>query len=279
MDSRCAHQFSRFMYVKILPCFQHVWIKPSGIRPEKVGQISNTVNIEIDILDSIVLTKPLFSTIRAIRVDSWLILSFKICYTITMNSALFWTQLSERSPAQVARYSGASIQPDGSYHLQVLDNVYSIDCSGHTIIPLCEEMKAKTDPHSTIAIINYLTNAKEVEPINEWVSPRSFSGGIEFFTGQHAVPVDRLLTRYGTDKESFKTACEELGGLPIEYADAAYSFFFFPRLPIAVLLWTAVNDSPARASILVDWTADQHLALDGLLGVMSVMQTRLAQEN
>jgi hypothetical protein len=196
-----------------------------------------------------------------------------------MNSAFFWTQLSERDPEQVARRSGASVCPDGSLHLQVLDNVYCIDCTAHAITPLCDEIKNESDPHIHIAIINYLINAKEVDPINEWVSPRSFSGGIEFFAGPHTIPVNQLIAQYGTDKELFKTACENIGGMPIEYADAAYSFLFFPRLPIAVLLWTADDEFPARASMLVDWTADQHLALDGLLGVMCVMQTRLTQKD
>ena len=110
------------------------------------------------------------------------------------------------------------------------------------------------------------------------VSPRSFSGGIEFFTGPHTIPGDRLLNQFGNDLECFKAVCENLGAMPIVYADAAYSFLFFPRLPVAILLWTADDEFPARASMLVDWTADQHLALDGLLGVMSVMEERLTRE-
>lgn len=194
-----------------------------------------------------------------------------------MNSAFFWSQLAERSPEQVARRAGATVQPDGSYHLQVLDNVYHIDCAAQTIIPLCEETRNEPDQHINIAIINYLINAKEVDPIGEWVSPRSFSGGVEFFSGPHTMPVDRLIRQFGNNPDDFNTACEELGGIPVEYADAAYSFLFFPRLPVAVLLWTADDEFAARASMLVDWTADQHLALDGILGVMCVMEERLVR--
>jgi hypothetical protein len=194
-----------------------------------------------------------------------------------MNSAFFWSQLAERKPEQVARRSGATVQPDGSYHLQVLDNVYRIDCTTKTIIPLCEEASNEPDPHIDVAIINYLINAKEVDPIGEWVSPRSFPGGVEFFSGPHTIPVDRLITQFGTDPDGFKTACEDLGGIPVDYADTGYSFLFFPRLPVAVLLWKADDEFAARASMLVDWTADQHLALDGILGVMSVMEERLTR--
>jgi hypothetical protein len=192
-----------------------------------------------------------------------------------MNSAFFWSQLAERNPEQVARRSGATVQADGSYQLQVLDNMYQIDCTAQTIIPVCDENKNEPDSHLNIAIINYLINAKEVDPIGEWVSPRSFPGGIEFFSGPHSMPVDRLITQFGADLDGFITACEELGGMPVDYADAGYSFLFFPRLPVAVLLWKADDEFPARASILVDWTADQHLALDSILGVMIVMEERL----
>ncbi|MBW2329219.1 MAG: DUF3786 domain-containing protein, partial [Deltaproteobacteria bacterium] len=56
--------------------------------------------------------------------------------------------------------------------------------------------------------------------------------------------------------------CEQLHGIPLNMADAAYIFKITPRVPVAVLYWRGDDDFPAEAKILYDRTIAEHLPFD-----------------
>ena len=164
---------------------------------------------------------------------------------------------------------------DGSYELEVLNEVYRIDVHARSISRIHSPIPAEPALHNWLAAIVYLIEAKDVDPAGEWVSPRQFPGGYEFFRGPHEMPVDQIIERFGISKRKFEIACQRLGGHPEPYADAAYSFRLFPRLPVAVLLWVQDEEFPARVAMLVDRTANRHFPLDALLAALNVMQDAL----
>ncbi len=194
-----------------------------------------------------------------------------------MNNTYVWQQLSLKDPASIALRSGAILQPDGALTIPILTTMYRVDIHTRTISLVPESTSREPESHLDVALLSYLIGAREIEPTGEWVSPRSFPGGIEFYSGPHGIPASGIIERFGNDKDGFISVCKHCGGEPIAYADAAFSFCFFPRLPVAVLLWLEDDEFPARASMLVDQTANQHLALDGLLGVMMVLEELLVR--
>lgn len=191
-----------------------------------------------------------------------------------MTHTIVWNQLAERKPDDLARCSGARIVSDGLYEIPALNQTYRVDVTSRTISPLDTTSPLLVN-HLGVALLNYLTNAKDINLTGEWVNPRHLPGGDNFFKGPHDVPVAGLMERFGEDKKGFQLASERLAGHPLAYADSAYSFLFFPRLPVSVLLWLKDDEFPARVSVLVDRTASQHLALDALLGVFHVLQQAL----
>jgi len=186
-----------------------------------------------------------------------------------------WDRLAGQNAADVARRTKARARGDGVYEVEVLNEVYRIDAGARDIRGIVPSVPAEPDLSRWLATVAYLVEAEDVDPGGEWVSPRQFPGGYEFFQGPHEIPVGELIARFGADRDGFEGVCQRLGGCPEPYADAAYSFFLFPRFPVAVLLWLQDEEFPARVSMLVDRTAHRHFPLDALLAALGVMQNAL----
>ena len=191
-----------------------------------------------------------------------------------MAPAELWKRLAALEPAEVARRAGVRLD-DGAYAVDVLNEVYRIDPRALEVVRTEPPVPSKPDFNRSIAIVAYLIGAEAVDPVGEWVGPRDLPGGREFFIRPHEVPVHRIVERFGSDKGAFEEACKMLGGRPEQYADAAFSFLLFPRLPVAVLLWLEDEEFPARATMLVDRTASRHFQLDALWAGLKVVRSAL----
>lgn len=192
-----------------------------------------------------------------------------------MVCAELWKRLVALEPAEVARRSGVRLDGNGAYEVEVLNEVYRVDANAREVVRTEPSIPSKPDFNRSIAIVAYLLGAEEIPPVGEWVGPRDLIGGREFFIRHHEVPVRRIVERFGSDKEAFENACRTLGGRPERYADSAFSFLLFPRLPIAVLLWLEDEEFPARATMLVDSTAGRHFQLDALWAGMKLVRSAL----
>ena len=62
--------------------------------------------------------------------------------------------------------------------------------------------------------------------------------------------------------EILREKCEQLDGISLDMADAAYAFEITPRIPVAVQFWDRDDEFPAEAKILFDKTIAEHLAPD-----------------
>ena len=113
-----------------------------------------------------------------------------------------------------------------------------------------------------VFIINYLLKAKEIGLSQEWISEKDMLGGATFFRGPHEIPTHLISARYSGNIEAFRKTCEQLGGIPLNMADAAYIFKITPRIPAAVLYWDGDDEFSPEAKILFDASITEHLTLD-----------------
>ena len=125
---------------------------------------------------------------------------------------------------------------------------------------------AKTNdlPHDYLDLfaIYYLLRAKGIPLQGEWVSEKDLPGGPTFFRGPHLIPTDLISKQFGNDLQKFQLRCAQLGGAPIDMADAAFCFSITADIPVAVLYWTGDEDFPPEAKILYDRSIAQQLSLD-----------------
>ncbi|MDP6627158.1 MAG: DUF3786 domain-containing protein [Methanopyri archaeon] len=192
-----------------------------------------------------------------------------------MVCAELWKRLVALEPDEVARRAGVRLDGDGAYEVDVLNEIYRVDPRAREVVRTEPPAPSKSDFMRNTAIVAYLLGAEEIPPSGEWVGPRDLIGGREFFIKPHEVPVQKLVERFGSDRGAFEEACTTLGGRSEQYADAAFSFLLFPRLPIAVLLWLEDEEFAARATMLVDRTAGRHFQLDALWAGMKLVRNAL----
>lgn len=192
-------------------------------------------------------------------------------------SQMHFDELNACDPADVSKRTGAVYNAQtGCYELMVWNGFYSIDPKNGKIA-----LQSGTGEHYNdyihIFIINYMSRAKAVHPSGTWVSEKDLVGGSGFFRGPHLLPVQAICDRFGNDLDAFKTVCETLGGKPVDFADAAFSFEITPKIPVAVLYWLGDEDFPSEARMLFDKTIEAHLALDIVFAVAVEVCAALAK--
>lgn len=118
-----------------------------------------------------------------------------------------------------------------------------------------------------LSVLWYLVKASPALPSGLLVKPAALPGGEIFFKGSHVLPLDALAAKYATRPEAFLASGAALGGTPAAYGNAAVALSPFPKVPTTLLLWTEDDEFPARADLLFDATAPQHLPPDILWSV------------
>jgi hypothetical protein len=177
--------------------------------------------------------------------------------------SIYFQELSEQNPLEVCRRSLCSYDDtDKFYTVSVWGNLYKI-CPQQSLIECINKKKhERLHPYFDLFIVHYLLKAKEIEPVNEWISEKDIPGGSTFFRGPHEVPTDLITAQFNCNIQGFKNRCEQYMGTPLNLADAAFVFKITPRIPVAVLYWEGDDEFPTESKILYDKTIADHLALD-----------------
>jgi len=196
---------------------------------------------------------------------------------IDLIDRVYFQELSERKPKDVCRR--ASCEYDDINDLFILSvwgdeygifpNQFKIKCLDNKIQSLHE--------YFYLFIIHYLLTSKEIEITNEWISEKDIPGGTTFFRGPHQIPTNLISLRFNNNVNKFKERCEQLHGIPLNMADAAYRFKITPRIPVAVLYWKGDDDFPAESKILYDRTIAEHLASDVIYALAAGICNRLGK--
>ncbi len=171
-------------------------------------------------------------------------------------------ELAEQSPEDVCRRAVCRYDHiDRCYTLSVWGEEYAIYPHELKIESITSNF---TRPHDYfyIFLVNYLLQANETKLCEEWISEKDILGGSAFFRGPHEIPTNLISSRYSGNIEEFNKICQQLGGTPLNMADASYSFQITPRVLVAVLYWDGDEDFPPESKILYDKSIAGHIALD-----------------
>ncbi|WP_372677399.1 DUF3786 domain-containing protein [Desulfosarcina sp.] len=175
---------------------------------------------------------------------------------------IHFEELSRRDPIDVCRRALCKYDDmNESYTLsawgddyRIFPNQLKISCMGNN--------SQRMHDYFYLFMIHYLLQSRETEPFKEWISEKDIPGGPTFFRGPHEIPTRWISNRFNDNIDEFKARCEQLHGIRLNMADAAYRFRITPRIPAAVLYWLGDENFPAEAKILYDRTIADHLAAD-----------------
>jgi hypothetical protein len=131
-----------------------------------------------------------------------------------------------------------------------------------------------------LALLWYMTSAKDIPATGRLIRPLDVKGGQRFFSGTHLLPLDRVEVRFGSDKMAFIERGLRFGAEIARMGDAAVRLYPLPRVPVTVILWLQDEEYPARATLFFDSTVDFQISLSDIVWSVAMLATLvMAEEN
>ncbi len=126
---------------------------------------------------------------------------------------------------------------------------------------------------TVIAVLHYLLTADGCPLADSWIAFRELPDGL-FYAQAFARRAEQVLARAfaATDEAERgiadrRRAALALGGEPLGLGNASFGFHAFPRVPVAVLLWTGDDEQPGEAGVLFDASAGHYLPAEDAAGL------------
>ena len=175
-------------------------------------------------------------------------------------------ELAARSPKELALKTGAVYDASKQqFSLKVFGQSFLVQ------YPDFEVGEAETEAPAKVkrqALLVYYFKMATGAPISgRWISFRELPGGMHYEKAFQGYSGDALVRALKGDLARFKAAAEALNGTPHPMADAAYSFWALPRVPVAVVFWEGDEEFPAKAQVLFDSSSAGYLPTDSLAGL------------
>jgi hypothetical protein len=183
----------------------------------------------------------------------------------------FWDELAEMDIIDVVRRSNAVIAGE-NLHLSVIGEPVEINCRDKTITK--SDDKSPVSREEIFVTLKYLLGVLDLPLTGKWVNPLEFVGG-ELYFRSHNFKLGPLEEKFAHDPEGFLAAGKNLGGLPQKMGDAAVTITALPRLPLTFVLWCADEEFPASIKVLFDATAEKHVSLGVLSGLVNLAAKKI----
>jgi hypothetical protein len=188
-----------------------------------------------------------------------------------------WETLAGLRPKDVCAGAKASYDDSaGAYTIKT----FGIDF----IVSMGDRKIASKDPEAglflerykdffRLAVLWYMTSAKDIPATGRLIRPLDVKGGQRFFSGTHVLPLDRIQDRFGKDKKAFIERGLRFGSEIASFGDAAIRLYPLPRVPVTIILWLQDEEYPARATLFFDSTVDFQLSLSDMVWSVAMMTT------
>ncbi len=193
-----------------------------------------------------------------------------------------WDTLAGLRPREVSRAADAPYdEAAGTYRLVSFGIEYAVSPTERTITSSDGRAKLFLERYRDffrLAVLWYLTSAKDIPPTGRLVRPVDVKGGQRFFSGTHVLPLDGVEERFGRDRMGFVERGLRFGAEIARIGDAAVRLYPLPRVPVTVILWLADEEYPARATLFFDSTVDFQLSLSDIVWSVAMLCTLIMAE-
>ena len=183
-----------------------------------------------------------------------------------------WPQLTGLDREKTAKRTKCQYVSDPErYIVTLLNTEYEVDLSDRQIFSVRRGSPAvQAEFLEQLCILAYLINAKDLPVANKLVKAETLPGGQFFFRGLHSLPTEKLEAVFGACPERLYRIAGQFDAKRCEFGDASIELYVLARLPLTIVIWGRCDEFSARASILFDQTAAEHLPLDALLATVNL---------
>jgi hypothetical protein len=183
---------------------------------------------------------------------------------------LLWPAIREHDPAELASRCWVESSKDGSFRFSFLNRECRVDPGSETIFITRNSGLREASFMEALAVLSYLAKGSPATPNGNLVSEKDLKGGALFFQGPHALHTRPVLKRFQSRPDDMVKAGEALGGMAVDYGDAAVKLRPLPKIPVIYVLHRGDEEFDARLVIIFDETIQNHLALDVIWALVNV---------
>lgn len=171
-------------------------------------------------------------------------------------------------PGEAAAKSGAKFDSRGQrLEIVYFGNLYVVDMDGG--VCRAGDPEAEVSFNDRTLIVQYLCEASGLPPRGTWISFLELPEGSHHYMPFQTDATGPLAQVFGSRTGEFAQAAESLGGRSLTLGDSSFLIPALPKIPLAVVIWEADEQFPAKSNILFDSVSPAHLTTAALwvLGV------------
>lgn len=184
--------------------------------------------------------------------------------------------------AELATQSAAALAARSGADYDAVSQQLRLDIFGQPFVaryPDFQVSEAETGAVASVSrqalVLYYLKTATGAPVAERWISFRELRDGRHYHQAFQGYSGNALLRALDGSLARFRAAAEALGATPQPMADAAYTLWALPRVPLAVVFWAGDDEFPTRLQVLFDASASDYLPTASLAGLGSELCARL----
>lgn len=185
--------------------------------------------------------------------------------------AAYWEEVSQRDKTALCNVTFFEVVAPENLQFRFLNENIRIDLSRHCLLreDAQGDWHQSDDPLLALVTVMYLKAIDAIYPMGQdIVGAKDLKEG-HFFTGPHEFRTQPLLHRFANDLAAFQRVAQNLGGEPMDMADAAFRLLPFPRVPLYFLIWQGDEEFKPRFQILFDRSIEKVLAADAIWALVN----------
>ena len=188
-----------------------------------------------------------------------------------------WSRMESINPEEVGSNSLAEYSPgSGEFRVRFIDRLFSIRPRERSIVYLDTQKEA--DVFTSIVLLHYLLNAKNLPLTGQVVSFKELWGGDIYFAAFSSRTIKPLVDIFSSEMDRFRDAGVALGGKVVEFGDCAVEVQAFPRIPVTLVIWQGDDEVPPSANILFDSSIKDQMQTEDVTVVCSLIVSRMKKQ-
>lgn len=164
-------------------------------------------------------------------------------------------------PTLLAERTGASYlelgQGRGEFHLALLGASVLLTHPDFHATLTATDSKLPAFKHALL--LYYFLQSDGAPSAENWISFSDLPDGRIYAPAFQGYTGDLLAKTFLLDLEAFCLACQNAGGAPVPFADAAYRFHALPRMDLLIAYHLGDEDFPSTCTALFDANAGHYL--------------------
>jgi hypothetical protein len=187
-----------------------------------------------------------------------------------------WDEIVTRDIASLARSAGAS-SADLARRVFVI-SVTGTDCevdfgqrSMHYLSP--ERKPLRTEMQ--VLVLHYMLGSHKGDVTGRMVTFREFEGGAVYFPAFKKRTLELLTGTFGNSPALLSKAGQMMSGEPLDTGSSSVRVWFFPKVPVDVIVWQGDDEVPASANMLFDEGTGKMLPTEDISWLATALCYRL----